>query len=916
VPRVTGAFSARTALRQTLAVTRNTLAEITATRWFAVVLTACVGMPLLWGWNVGDTVFDTSTWPVTFLVTEVALAQRSALLFVILVILFAGELVWKDRDVGVAEITDAAPLSDVAALVGRFLALVALILIFQTGATTAGVLIQILQGYSQIEPMLYLRVLFGIKLADYVLLGAMAMTIHLVVNHKTFGHMVTLMVFIFAKTGGAFLRLEHNLLLYGGDPGWTYSDMNGFGPFVAPIVWFRMYWGAWALLLLVLAVAVRVRGRERGVRVRLLQARARVARPLVMRTGAVAAALVVATGGFIFFNTNVLNADRTSKSTGATQAAYERRFAQYRDLAQPTITDANLRVEIYPEQSAFEVHGRYELLNRTATAIRAVHVYVDPKTSVRAMSLDRAAATTASDEEVGYRIFELAQPLNPGESVQMAFDVGYRRRGFPNSGISTAVVENGTILDRRWLPFVGYQPMFELTDEDVRKRWGLGPRASLPRPAEAGGRKYRQPWRDADLVRADIVVGTTADQIAVAPGLLRREWAERGRRYFHYATERPESFGAVITSARYAVVSGEWTAPAGRDSEAPEPVAISVLHHPGHRYNLETFTRAATASLDYLTAQFGPYPYRELRIAEVPRYDSYGRAHPYLIEFTENFFLTRPREGEFDQVFFGVAHEIAHTWWGGQVRSAADVGGGQGFVGEALANYSAIMVAEQTFGADAARKVYEYQLNRYLSRRAELARDVPLLEATDQAYISYGKGAVTMYVLRRHLGEERLHAALRRFLAKHGAGQPPYPTSYDLYAELRAATPESLHPLLTDLFETVTLWDLRAVRATVEPLAAGRYQLTIDVAAKKVRADDVGHETEMPMDDLVHVAVFGRDGAEAIDVRPHRIRSGSQTIRVVVSRAPFRVAVDPNREFIERDVSDNILGVSADATPR
>jgi hypothetical protein len=26
--------------------------------------------------------------------------------------------------------------------------------------------------------------------------------------------------------------------------------------------------------------------------------------------------------------------------------------------------------------------------------------------------------------------------------------------------------------------------------------------------------------------------------------------------------------------------------------------------------------------------------------------------------------------------------------------------------------------------------------------------------------------------------------------------------------------------------------------------------------------------------------------------------------------------VDPNREFIERDVSDNILGVSADATPR
>ncbi|HEX6094761.1 MAG TPA: hypothetical protein VF432_00450 [Thermoanaerobaculia bacterium] len=34
---------------------------------------------------------------------------------------------------------------------------------------------------------------------------------------------------------------------------------------------------------------------------------------------------------------------------------------------------------------------------------------------------------------------------------------------------------------------------------------------------------------------------------------------------------------------------------------------------------------------------------------------------------------------------------------------------------------------------------------------------------------------------------------------------PPYPTSLDLYAELRAVTPPSLHSLLTDLFETMTL---------------------------------------------------------------------------------------------------------------
>ena len=35
--------------------------------------------------------------------------------------------------------------------------------------------------------------------------------------------------------------------------GWTYSDMNGFGPFIEPFVWFKLYWTAWAILLAALA---------------------------------------------------------------------------------------------------------------------------------------------------------------------------------------------------------------------------------------------------------------------------------------------------------------------------------------------------------------------------------------------------------------------------------------------------------------------------------------------------------------------------------------------------------------------------------------------------------------------------------------------------------------------------------------
>jgi ABC-2 type transport system permease protein len=67
-----------------------------------------------------------------------------------------------------------------------------------------------------------------------------------------------------------------------------------------------------------------------------------------------------------------------------------------------------------------------------------------------------------------------------------------------------------------------------------------------------------------------------------------------------------------------------------------------------------------------------------------------------------------------------------------------------------------------------------------------------------------------MYTLREHLGEQAVNGVLRRFLEKHRGGGPPYPVAHDLVAELRAVTPDSLRYLLTDMFETITLWDVQS----------------------------------------------------------------------------------------------------------
>lgn len=894
VPQVRGVFGPRTRVRQTLAVTRQSLAEAMTGAAFPVAFLAAIGLVVLWGWNVGETIFDTVTWPVTHLVADIVLSERAIAIPWLVIALFAGELVWKDRETGAAQIADAAPVRTGVVLLGRFLALVALIALFQLAFMIGGILLQVLHGYYTFELGLYLRILFGWNLIEYVLLAAFAMTVHVLVNHKYVGHVVVLLATVFNHSAWYGI---HHLLIFNGGPGLMYSEMNGFGPFVTPFVWFKLYWAAWAMLFAVVTMLFWVRGPDLGMRQRLATARTRLT-ARTARLAGLAVVLILALGGFIFYNTNVLNAYLPPQKAGLPQAEYERRYARYKDLPQPVITGAELRFEIYPERGAVDTRGSYRLVNQTGVPIRFVHVETPSGRDyeVRSMTFDRASKAEIVDPDHGYRTFALERAMAPGESMQFSFDVAFRPRGFRHGGWQTMVVRNGSYFDRRLLPFIGYQPGFEVLGDSERKRYGLPPQPPMPGPGDAAARQYQSRFRDGDRMHVETIVGTAADQIAVVPGMLRRSWTENGRRYVHYGSRIPETFAASVFSARYAVAKGQW-----------KDVDLEIFHHPPHRANLDRMMSGMQASLDYYTSAFGPYPYREFRIVEVAPYSINGRAFPSALALSEPNFITRTGPGLVDLTFFGTAHEVAHQWWGGQIRPA--YAKGRAFVSESLANYSAMLVTEKVLGPAEAHRVYEYQMNRYLQKRGETGKDVPLLEVEDHPHVSYGKGAVALYTLREHIGTEAVNGALRRFLEKYRGSGPPYPTSLDLYAELRAATPPSLYPLLTDLFETMTLWDVKTQSATTRRLPDGKYEVTLEVMAQKLRADSIGVETPTPMNDLVEVGVFAPGKDDPLYLARHRIRTGKQTLRIIVPQEPSRAGVDPNRKLIERERGDNVVEV-------
>ena len=163
-----------------------------------------------------------------------------------------------------------------------------------------------------------------------------------------------------------------------------------------------------------------------------------------------------------------------------------------------------------------------------------------------------------------------------------------------------------------------------------------------------------------------------------------------------------------------------------------------------------------------------------------------------------------------------------------------------------------------------------------------IRRGEPLLRALDP-YLAYRKGPFAMYALSEYVGEERVNGALRRLIEKHDSAGAPLATTLDLYRELQAVTPDSLQYLLHDLFEVNTFWELETERATAEQTAAGTWQVTLDVRARKVVVDSAGVETEVPMDEWVEIGVFA--AAEQGD------ESGQAALRAEASH-PLRQADD------------------------
>jgi ABC-2 type transport system permease protein len=855
------------------------------------------------------TLLNNQTFPVTYWVIDLIRGNLSIFLIVIITY-FSGALVWKDRDERMDEVADATPTPEWVSYAARLATLIAMVMLIQAVALLAGIVDQAVHGYYRFQFGLYAHELLVRDASWVVFLAILAFFIQTLAPNK-YGGYFAFIAFYFVNTFvWRPLNVATNLVQFAGRPNVVYSDFFGDAPYRSAWDWFTLYWFFFCALLAIATVMFWPRGKLDRWQARRRNAALRFGSGWKAAT-ALSLLAFAGCGGWIWYNTEVLNRLAGPKDVERVQAEYEKTYKPLDKVPQPRVRSVKYAIDIFPSIRNVHIRGEEVIQNSYSHPLDEVHFSLN---QLYDTSIDMpGAALTKNDTRLSYRIYRFTSPLQPGEERTLRFTVKSKNRGFENNVSNTDIVQNGTFFNNGVAPTIGYDYLRELKDAVERRKFGLPEFDLMPvleRNCTADCSNTYIPGH-SDWVDISTIISTTPDQIAIAPGSLVREWRQDDRRYFEYKLDHPSLNFYAFMSGRYEVEREEWNG-----------IKLEVYYLKEQPWNVPRMMNSMKKSLDYYIKNFGPYEHKEARIIEFPRVAGFAQSFPGTMPYSESlgFIADLNHPDDIDTVFYIVAHEMAHQWWANQVIGA-DMEGAT-LLSESLAQYSSFMVMEKEYGRDMMRKFLMYEMDQYLRARGqELLKERPLLTVEpQQGYIYYAKGGVVLYYMKEMIGEDAVNRALPKLIHQYAYAPPPYPTSYALVDALREETPPNLQYLIKDLFEDITMFSNRTLEATAVKRADGKYDVTIHVEARKFKADAKGNETEVPVNDWIDIGAFatparGRKYGDTLFRERMHITRRNSTFTFTTAQLPEKAGIDPFALLIDRIPDDNVKNVTMESGP-
>ncbi|NEQ98046.1 MAG: peptidase [Cyanothece sp. SIO2G6] len=854
---------------------------------------------------IGTRSFNYSN-PSTDILIHSANIYLDYVLFAIIVV-YAAEVVWRDRTLRIQPIIDATLISNGVLLLTKLTALFVIITLNLLLAMAVMVAYQILRGYTNFEFPLYGQMLFLEHGPYFYCIATVALFTQVITRHKYAGMaLVVLLSLIHIPLDS--LGWYHNLYRVGATNDIEYSLMNGYGRLFVGHLWYSLYWALFGAILMVLAFVVWPRGVTEVSRLRSWRRGWQRAHHLVKKLLVAIALLFATVGSWITYNTTILNAYQPPGKE-ETAAMIEKQFKQYESLPMPVVLETNVTIELYPEKGYFVANGDYLLENRTDTPIKEIHLLTFINLELGEVDYPGATLREAHPEW-GYYIYDLEKPMQVGDRQRLRFKTYTEQpQGFRNQVDSddvymiypNDVVGNGTNLYSPFiLPFVGYTKVVEQKKAWLRQSLDLPPLDQRMRPHnDPDGQSQALMVTHLGWGKTDVTIGTADDQIAITSGRLVEEWTEPGRvdgkprRYFRYQSTVPDRGKFTVFSGRYAV---------HRNTDYRVP--IEIYYHPEHDDNVELVAEHVGQALSFYETTFGPYPFEQVRVAEFVYYDGMVFSEGGTIGIPEVLVWKSEATGAGrDHIIDWVTYLLAHAWWEDQLI-AADVAGGM-TIREALSTYASGLYQRSQQTPEETQQARRRLMREFFRTLGKIDfQEPPLTDVYNELPIARYKGGMVLNQIEELIGQDNLLTALRTFLDTYRYQSPPYATVLDLQNAILEQTQERDRAIVAELFNQVITYQVGLTDAIATPLPDGTFQVELQVDAQKIYTYALGQQESTALDSPLSIAVENADGA-IIYHQKHLLQGQYETITLMTNQLPAIATVDPYYSLPSSFLTDN-----------
>jgi hypothetical protein len=780
----------------------------------------------------------------------------------------------RERSTRLAPIAHATPIRTSSILLGKVVALGAVVLLVVLAVALGGIIAMMVQGEVRLD-LRPLLVYWGLLLVPTILVWiAFVTAVHTLTQSRYAAYAIGLAVVLF--TGYRLLTNQVNWL--GNWPLWDAvraSDMSLLELDRRGVVLSRLLALGATVFFGFLTVRY-FRRREPDATQRVQRLGARPLSRSAMRLAAWALLpMVVGT----WLGLEIARGREGAAAKKREKDYWRKNLATYRDARIPDLRHVTLHLDLFPEQSRYHARGTYDVVNTTEKPLR--EVLLTGGLHWEKLTWTRDGQPYKPNDRAGLSVFTPPKgALAPGKGLQIGFEhegsypPGISKRGgaAPEFILPSAVVL--TSFRSTVAPVLGFVDSLGIDDENQHD--------SKEYPDD-----YFEGQTDSGLgtrtpFSTRITITGPADFTLNSVGIKTADTVEGSRRTVVWESDHPVSFCNVV-AGRWAVERGEGTA---------------VYYHPGHRYNIAEIRAALDAARRFYSQWFYPYPWRELKLSEFPNLASYAQGFPTNITFSEGIGFLAHSTPENHAAFEITGHEAAHQWWGNIVLPGKGPGGN--VLSEGTAHFSTILLVEQVQGLHA-RIDFCKRLEAVYGKSRQVDSERPLVkidgDRPGDTTVTYDKGGWVFWMLLNQMGRDRALAGIQAFLKTYH-GNPDHPVLQDFLAVLRPFAPDqSAYDAFTrQWFYEVVVPEYRLVG----PRKAAQGP-SWEASARLENAGSGGMPVEVA---ATRGERFAQDGAPAPDYREVRttVVLGKGEARDLVITCPFepdRIVVDPDAKVLQ-----------------